>query len=91
MCELLDKYWNGGVAEGEVRGRVEGRVEGKAENVGIIRSMLTHKLSSGAIAELTGQNPEYVDNVIVLCVRYPMDDDMAIAKKLLFGEPHQNP
>ena len=34
MCELLDKYWNGGVAEG------------KAESVSIIRSMHTHNLSA---------------------------------------------
>ena len=83
MCELLDKYWNGGVAEG--------KAEGKAESVGNIRSMHTHKLSAETIAELISQKPEYVNNVIVLCVRHPMEDDVAIAKRLLAGEPRQTP
>lgn len=79
MCELLDKYWNGGVAEG------------KAESVGNIRSMHTHRLSAEAIAELIGQKPEYVRQVIVLCVTYPMDNDVSIAKRLLAGEPDTKP
>ncbi len=87
MCELLDKYWNGGVAEGEARGRTEG----KAESVGIIRSMYAHMLTSEAIAELTSQRRDYVDSIIVLCVRYPLEDDVAIAKRLLAGETPQSP
>ena len=71
MCELLDKYWNGGVAEG------------KAESIHNVRSMYSHKLSAEAIAELINQKLEYINRIIGLFTQYPDEDDLSIAKRLL--------
>ena len=71
MCELLDKYWNGGVAAG------------KAESIHNVCSMYSHKLSAEAIAEQINQKLEYINQIIGLFTRYPEEDDLSITKRLL--------
>ena len=84
MCELLDKYWNSGVAQGRNEGRTEGISVGKTENsVATIRSMYKHKLSAEAIAELISQSLESINQIISLFLQYPDEDDLSIAKRLL--------
>ena len=76
MCELLDKYWNGGVAAGKAEGKAE-------ESIHNIRSMYKHKLPAETIAELISQSLEYINRIITLFTQYPEEDDLSIAKRLL--------
>lgn len=71
MCELLDRYWNGGVAEG------------KAACIGYIRNMYKHMQSAELIATLVNEKLEYINQIIALCSQYPADDDVSIANRLL--------
>ena len=79
MCELLDRYWNGGVAEG----KAEGLVEGKAASIGYIRNMYKHMQSTELIATLVSEKLEYINQIITLCSQYPAEDNISIANRLL--------
>lgn len=80
MCELLDKYWNDGVATGRAEGKAAGKAEESIHNV---RSMYNHKLPAETIAELINQNLEYINRIINLFTQYPEEDDLNIARRLL--------
>jgi len=72
MCEVLDRYWNGGVAEGISQGIVSS-----------VRGMREHDLREEQIAILINQKISYIQNIVRLLELHPDDDDAAIAKRLL--------
>lgn len=57
--------------------------QGTAGGIGYIRNMYRHQLSAETIAELIGQNREYVEDILALITEYPSENDESITQRLL--------
>lgn len=74
MCKLLDRYENSGIRKGITQNIVE-----------ITRNMYMQNLSAEDISKLINQNIEYTNSIIALFNRYPNEDNLSIANRLLAG------
>ena len=72
-----------GLADGKSQGRTEGKAEGLKTLIKTIRNMKERNMDVAYMAELTGQEKEYIVEVLALLEAYPKENDLCITKRIL--------